>query len=629
MNIPSFLVAVLLALTSLASVGAAAQTIDLDLVLEGLNAPRDLAHAGDARLFVALRDGRIVRIEGGVVAGVFLDIRDRVVTSSTEVGELGLLSLAFHPGFADNGFVFVVYTDATEDSVIARFRIRADDPNQLDPASERVLLRIAQPDVNHNVNNLRFGADGMLYVASGDGGFVSEPRCTGQQGDSLLGKILRLDVDQNVDAPPYHGIPADNPFFGPDTIRDEIWALGVRNPWRMSFDRLTGDLYIGDPGHNGGGAREEIDVELAMSGGGRNYGFKMVEGFRCRGSSAGCDSPLPPCDSLLYTPPVLDYAHTSERCAVVGGHVYRGDLIPSLRGVYLFGDFCGQLWTTSRASNWQLVAMAPLLPGAVTFGEDAGGELYVATLAGQLFRIVDVDLSEPNRGEVAFTQEIFSIREGVSAVTVSVTRVGGTDGAVSIRLLSTAGGTATEGDDYRAVDTVVSWADGEGGIQAVLVPIVDDVAIELSETFHVQLSDATGGVAVASPADAVVTIEDNDAPAACTPDARTLCLNEGRFQVQVDWRIGSGATGVGTAVPITTDGGWFWFFRDTNPEVFVKILDACDSRELFWVFAGGLTDVETRVTVVDTLRGVVKTYDSALGEPFGTIRDTRAFATCP
>lgn len=627
---PCRLTLVAMGLAFLASgLAAAPRTYELELVLGGLAAPRDIANAGDDRLFVALKDGRIVIVENGAVTGTFLDIRNRVLASTTAEGELGLLSLAFHPDYAANGFFYVVFTDASEDSLISRFSRQAGNPNRADPASERLVLRVPQLLDNHNVNHLRFGPDGKLYIATGDGGFLSEPRCTPQQGDNLLGKILRLDVDQNIDRAPYHGIPVDNPFLGPDTVRDEIWALGLRNPWRISFDRQTGDLYIGDPGHSGATAREEIDFEPAGSPGGRNYGWKMVEGLRCRGSSANCDAPLPPCGSPVYTPPLFDYAHdTPSRCAVVGGNVYRGSAIPSLFGVYVFGDFCGQLWATSEADGFRRIDMAPTLPGTVTFGEDANGELYVATLGGELYRLVGGDTSEAMAGSVAFTPGPTDAGESAGTVALALERTGGTDGAVSVRVVS-AGGTATPGADYQPLDATLSWADGQGGVRTVLLTLLDDLLIEGNETIELRIEGAAGGVGIGQPATRSFVIGDDDLPTTCIQDAQTLCLNDGRFAVRVHWRTRQLREGFGTAVTITEDGGWYWFFRAGNPEVFVKVLDACTNNGHFWVFAGGMTDVETRMTVVDTESGQLNVYTSAQGEPFGTIRDTRAFATCP
>lgn len=608
---------------------AAPRTYDLELVRSGLDAPRDLTHAGDDRLFIALRDGRVVFVENGGAPVTFLDIRDRVVPSTIEQGELGLLSVAFHPNYAQNGFFFVVYTDASEDSWISRFSRQPGNPNRADPSSERRLLRVEQITFNHNVNHLRFGPDGMLYVATGDGGFQSEPRCTPQEGNNLLGKILRLDVDQNVNATPYHGIPVDNPFLGPDGIRDEIWAMGLRNPWRISFDRQTGDLFIGDPGHSGGAAREEINFEPAGSPGGRNYGWKMMEGLRCRGSSANCAGPLPACGSNVYTSPLFDYDHSIEtRCAVVGGYVYRGTTIPSLVGVYVFGDFCGQMWATSEVDGFQPIAMAPVLGGLVSFGEDGSGELYVATLGGELYRIVGGDTSDAMAGRIAIVSAPPETLESAVPQSVVLARIDGSDGEVSVRVV-TSGGSATPGVDYLAVDQRVTWADGEDGVKFVEMTLVDDSIIEGDETVELRLEGAAGGVGIAEPGRASFTIVDDDLPSVCVEDTHTLCLNEGRFSVQVFWRTPQAREGLGTAIPITEDGGWYWFFRATNPEVFIKILDGCTINNHFWVFAGGMTDVETRMTVVDTSTGALRVYESGQSQVFGTIRDTRAFATCP
>jgi glucose/arabinose dehydrogenase len=268
----------------LAASPAAAQPVPevaLELVAEALERPTGIAHAGDSRLFVALQDGEVWIVRDGAVdPQPFLDITDRV----TSKGEQGLLSIAFHPAHAENGWFFVHYTDGKGDTVVSRFT-RSSDPDRADPTSEAVLLRIVQLFSNHNGGQLAFGPDGMLYVAIGDDGRAFDPFCNAQDRSKLLGKILRLDVDANPETPPHHGVPADNPYRGSAAFRGEIWAYGLRNPWRFSFDRETGDLYLADVGQN---AREEVNFVASGSPGGLNFGWKVMEGDLCTGDATGC-----------------------------------------------------------------------------------------------------------------------------------------------------------------------------------------------------------------------------------------------------------------------------------------------------------------------------------------------------
>jgi glucose/arabinose dehydrogenase len=339
-----------------------------------------ITHAGDGRLFLTIRDGRILIVENGAARPQpFLDIHGLIGTE----GEGGLLSTAFHPRYGENGFFFVNYTNTNGDTVIARYQV-SGDPNRADAGSTRTLMVIPQPFSNHNGGQLQFGPDGYLYIGMGDGGSAFDPECRAQREDSLLGKMLRLDVDQNVGSAPFYGIPADNPFRGGGNPPDEVWASGFRNPWRFSFDRQTGDLWIGDVGQN---QREEIDFQPASSHGGENYGWKVMEGTLCSTRTA-CPASTPACDSAAFTPPVLEYDHGSG-CSVTGGYVYRGSRLPQLRGNYLFGDFCtGVIWSASRqGSGFQVRRLPGTVSQLITFGEDSNGEIYAGTLAGKLLRL--------------------------------------------------------------------------------------------------------------------------------------------------------------------------------------------------------------------------------------------------
>lgn len=354
------------------------QGVSLQQVAAGLGAITGIANAGDGRLLLTLREGRIVVFENGAArAQDFLDIRTRVGSG----GERGLLSMAFHPRYPENGRFFVNYTNLAGDTVVARYQV-SGDPNRANAASARTLLTIGQPFSNHNGGQIQFGPDGYLYIGMGDGGSAFDPSCNAQKEDTLLGKMLRIDVD--VEAAPFYTIPNDNPFRGAGNPPDEVWSSCLRNPWRFSFDRQTGDLWIADVGQ---GQREEIDFQPAGSNGGENYGWKVMEGTLCS-SSAACPGSTPACNSAAFTPPVLEYSHDTG-CSVTGGYVYRGSRAPQLRGAYIFGDFCsGVVWAASRQDDgFNVRTISGNVGQLSTFGEDAQGELYAATLGGQLFRI--------------------------------------------------------------------------------------------------------------------------------------------------------------------------------------------------------------------------------------------------
>ncbi len=339
----------------------------------GYTRPLFITHAGDGtnRMFVVEQGGRIYVLEGGQQqATPFLDVSALV---STSANERGLLGLAFHPDYASNGIFFVNYTDRAGDTSVARYHISAD-PNAADPNSAQIILHIDQPYENHNGGDIAFGPDGYLYVGMGDGGSAGDPERNGQNPASLLGKILRLDV--NVPQP--YGIPADNPSATNPDIAPEVWALGIRNPWRFSFDRLTGDLYIGDVGQN---QWEEVDFQAAGTDGGINFGWNIMEGsHRYSGE--------PVIEGL--TDPIAEYSH-AEGCAITGGYVYRGAALPELQGVYFFGDYCtGTIWATYRDDNGEWQTNRFLESGQIisSFGEDESGELYVVNHGGNIWKLV-------------------------------------------------------------------------------------------------------------------------------------------------------------------------------------------------------------------------------------------------
>jgi glucose/arabinose dehydrogenase len=361
-------------LVALPSVVAASPTIVLQPVLTGLAAPVYLTHARDGtdRLFVIEQAGviRVLR-PGAAPPTVFLDIRPRVLAG----GERGLLGLAFHPGYAHNGRFFVNYTRQPDGAtVIAEYRVSPADP-AVASTDEVPLLVVPQPFANHNGGMIEFGPDGFLYIATGDGGAAFDPGNRAQDPLTLLGKILRIDVDASVGVPPFYGSPPDNPFAGPAPGRDEIFALGLRNPWRFSFDRATGVLYVGDVGQ---GEREEID--LVTRGG--NYGWRVLEGTRCTGIDTGCADPG-------FIPPIAEYAHSDGRCAVTGGYAYRGNAGTLPAGGYVFGDLCsGEIFLLEGDSPRVLLSTALSI---ASFGEDESGELYVVDLEGAVYRLVNLE----------------------------------------------------------------------------------------------------------------------------------------------------------------------------------------------------------------------------------------------
>jgi glucose/arabinose dehydrogenase len=347
----------------------------LHLISASLSSPLYVTQPpGDsARLFVVEQGGTIrVLRHDSLLPTPFLDVSGHIVSG----GEQGLLSLAFHPQYTVNGHFYVYFTDHNGDTRVVRYQVSAD-PNIADSTSGDTVFGFPQPYPNHNGGLLLFGPDGKLYVGLGDGGSGGDPLGNGQNKSTLLGKILRLDVDGGA---PY-AIPADNPFVGVVGDSAQIWLYGLRNPWRFSFDRSSGDLYIGDVGQN---QYEEVDVHPAASGGGQNYGWVVMEGMHCYGASS--------CSQTGLVLPLLEYTH-GDGCAVTGGYVYRGSKVPALAGAYLYGDYCSG-WVRSfelkagAATNPLQWAGLAVSGGLSSFGEDNSGELYVTSLSGRLYRIV-------------------------------------------------------------------------------------------------------------------------------------------------------------------------------------------------------------------------------------------------
>jgi hypothetical protein len=327
---------------------------------------------GDSRLFVVEQGGRIKIIKNGqVLATPFLDITSRVSSG----GERGLLSVAFHPLYTTNGFFYVNYTDLAGNTRVERYTV-SSNPDIANVSSAKLILGVTQPFANHNGGLNVFGPDGMLYIGLGDGGSGGDPQGNGQKLSTLLGKILRIDVDHGD---PY-SIPSDNPFVGRPGALGEIWAYGLRNPWRFAFDKLGGLLYVADVGQD---RFEEVDVVPANTAG-LNYGWNIMEGSTCFGSTS--------CNQAGLELPVVVYDHSNGECAVTGGYVYRGSIITDLIGHYFYSDYCAGFLKSFRYQNGMATEARTYTIGSIgsitSFGQDAAGELYMTSSNGRVYRII-------------------------------------------------------------------------------------------------------------------------------------------------------------------------------------------------------------------------------------------------
>lgn len=340
-------------------------------VASGFTQPTGIVSTpGDDHLYIVEQGGTIRRVTPNQTnSQVFMDITDRVAAD----GEMGLLGLSFHPNFDQNGYIFVNYIDKNKNTVIARYHV-ADDT--VDTTGEKVILRQDQPYTNHNGGDLAFGQDGFLYVSLGDGGSAGDPDNNAQNLNSLLGKILRI----NINTDEAYSIPTDNPFAGREDARAEIWAYGLRNPWRISFDSQTHDLYIADVGQS---ELEEVNFQPADSKGGQNYGWRCYEGTN--------EYNLDGCSGVnSYVPPIVEYNHEDGHCSITGGYVYRGEAQPALQGKYFYGDFCGsQLYYAEQEnSSWKQTLALETTFAISTFGEGSDGELYLADYdSGNIYKI--------------------------------------------------------------------------------------------------------------------------------------------------------------------------------------------------------------------------------------------------
>lgn len=398
------------------------QSIILEEFASGLTSPVEITHANDTRLFVVQQDGiiKIIQPNGTINATPFLNISSKIVYG----GERGLLGLAFHPQYATNGYFFVYYNNTAGNIIVARYSVSPGNPDIADPATEKILLNIPKPFSNHNGGSIKFAPDGNLWIVTGDGGSGGDPNNNAQNKNSLLGKMLRIDV--NATGP--YNIPAGNPFIGVDGA-DEVWSYGLRNAWKYSFDLTTGNVMIADVGQ---GQFEEIN-RMPITQGGINYGWRCYEGNTGYNTS-GCAS------STTMTFPVAVYSHSGGKCSITGGYVYRGILYPALQGKYLFADYCSMqigilnsddsiTWTTAYSGN-----------NFSTFGEDSQKELYVAAVNnGKIFKV------KTNSSLSAQEAELSSIRIYPNPASEMIFIDGLAGENISVDLISTEGRKVLEG----------------------------------------------------------------------------------------------------------------------------------------------------------------------------------------
>ena len=389
---------ILLSLMIIQGTISAQPTLVLETFAEALDVPVGIVNAGDDRLFVVEKRGtiQIVDTSGSLYSQPFLDIRNLV---NDGANERGLLGLVFHPDYAENGYFFVNYSNNSGDTQISRFSRSSDDPDLADPASEKKVLTVDQPRSNHNAGDLAFGPDGFLYIGFGDGGGAGDPDNYSQNTQSLLGKMLRIDINTDENTP--YKVPENNPFVNDENVPDEIWAIGLRNPWRYSFDPLTGDLWIADVGQN---AKEEVIFQPANSTGGENYGWRCYEGT----SAYRTNNCVP---EAQLTPPIHDYGHASANCggSITGGYVYRGTTYPDLVGHYVYADYCtGKIYSLSPdgEGGWTNIELEDWTNNQiVSFGVDFKGELYMVAIGREKIYKVGTTVTSQN-GELLGLKEV-------------------------------------------------------------------------------------------------------------------------------------------------------------------------------------------------------------------------------
>lgn len=382
-----------------------AQTIALQSFATGFSEPLEIAHAGDSRLFVVQKVGliRIVNANGSVNATPFLNISSLVST----VSERGLLGLAFHPNYATNGYFFINYSNTSGDTVIARYSVNSGNPGVANTTGT-ILMTITQPYSNHNGGSIKFGPDGYLYIGMGDGGSGGDPGNRAQNINENLGKMLRIDVNSTI--APYYTNPATNPYVGV-AGNDEIWAIGLRNPWKFSFNRLNGDLWIADVGQ---GSVEEINKVINPLTAGLNFGWRCYEGNSTY-NSTGCA----PASTMTF--PFTQYARSGGACSVTGGYFYTGSMYPNFQNKYFFTDYCDDKIRMVNSSGVITTTTSFSGNNFVTFGEDVNGELYIAGISsGTIYKVIDTSLSSSDFENNGFTlfpnpaKEMFTIKSSTA-----------------------------------------------------------------------------------------------------------------------------------------------------------------------------------------------------------------------
>ncbi|HEV2862981.1 MAG TPA: PQQ-dependent sugar dehydrogenase [Pyrinomonadaceae bacterium] len=478
-------------------------TLALTNPIGGFSQPVVITHAGDGsgRVFVIEQTGRVRLVKNGaLLTAPFLDISARISTG----GERGLLGLAFPPNYAAKGYFYVNYTNTAGDTVVSRFLRSSTNADAADPASEQIVLTVAQPFPNHNGGNLAFGPrDGALYIGMGDGGSGGDPGNRAQNPAELLGKMLRLDVETG--RPFTYTVPASNPFAGNAAFRPEIWATGLRNPWRFSFDRLNGDLFIGDVGQ---GNWEEIDFQPGDSRGGENYGWRIMEGTRCFNANS--------CNQAGLVLPVAEYSHAAGDCSVTGGLVHHGPTTARMQGLYFYGDYCsGRIWALRLVSGaWQNTLLLDTNINISTFGEDEAGNLYVASHnTGQIFTVSDTapgptPTPTPNPAEIRFGSPSIVASESGGRFSVPVQRSGDSTTEVSVDY-ATADGTASSRTDYTEARGTLRFAPGETQ-KLIDITIINDDTQEPDETLTMALTNVVGRAVLEGIPNRLLTITNDD-----------------------------------------------------------------------------------------------------------------------
>jgi len=486
-----------------------AQTSDLPTLaltnpIGGFSQPVNITHAGDGsgRVFVVEQTGRVRVVKNGaLVAAPFLDLTARISTG----GERGLLGLAFPPDYAAKGYFYVNYTNTAGNTVVSRFLRSPANADAADPATEQVVLTVAQPFANHNGGHLAFGPrDGALYIGMGDGGSGGDPDNRAQNPAQLLGKMLRIDVETG--RPFTYTVPASNPFVGNTAFRPEIWASGLRNPWRFSFDRLNGDLFIGDVGQ---GSWEEIDFQPGDGRGGENYGWRIMEGLHCYNPN--------PCNQAGLTLPIHEYSHASGDCSVTGGYVHHGPTTARMQGLYFYGDFCtGRIWVLRRGQTgaWQNSLLLDTNINISSFGEDEAGNLYVASHnSGQVFTLSDTapaptPTPTPPPAEIRFASPSISASENQGRLSVLVSRLGDPTTEIFVDY-ATSDGTASSRSDYTETRGTLRFGPGETQ-KSIDILVTNDDTRENDETLQVALSNPVGRAVLEGIPSRLLTITNDD-----------------------------------------------------------------------------------------------------------------------